>query len=85
MDRTVDIYTHESDMARMERSNARLSFLCITLIVILLATNGGWLYYESQFTDVQTTTIEAQQDGAGVNFVNGGDFNYGSESKDSNN
>jgi len=85
MERTVDIYVHEQDMSRMERSNARAHFLNIVLIVILLATNIGWLYYESQFSDISTTTIEAQQDGEGINFVNGGDFNYGAESKDNNN
>lgn len=85
MDRTVDIYVHEQDMSRMERSNARSHFLNIVLIVILLATNIGWIYYENQFTDIRTTTIEAQQDGEGINFVNGGDFNYGAESKDNNN
>ena len=85
MERTVDIYVHEQDMSRMERSNARSHFLNIVLIVILLATNIGWLYYESQFSDISTTTIEAQQDGEGINFVNGGDFNYGAESKDNNN
>lgn len=85
MERIVDIYVHEQDMSRMERSNARSHFLNLVLIVILLATNIGWLYYESQFSDISTTTIEAQQDGEGINFVNGGDFNYGAESKDNNN
>lgn len=83
MERSVDIYVHEQDMARMERSNSRLSFLCVVLLVILLATNGGWLYYESQF-ETKTTTIEAEQDGAGINFVNGGDFSYGTESESNN-
>lgn len=85
MERSVDVYVHEEDMARMERSNSRSHFLCLVLLIVLLATNGAWLYYESQFTDVSTTTIEAQQDGSGFNFVNGGDFNYGAESKDNNN
>lgn len=85
MERSVDIYVHEEDMARMERSNTRSHFLCLVLLIVLLATNGAWLYYESQFTNVRTTTIEAQQDGSGSNFVNGGDFNYGTASKDNNN
>lgn len=31
MERTVDIYVHEQDMSRMERSNARSHFLCLPL------------------------------------------------------
>ena len=82
MERTVDIYVHEQDMSRMERSNARSHFLNIVLIVILLATNIGWIYYESQFTDV-STTIQAEQDGAGSNIISGGDY-YGTESENNN-
>ena len=82
MERSVDIYVHEEDMARMERSNARTHFLCIILLIVLLATNGAWLYYESQFTDV-STTIQAEQDGAGTNIISGGDY-YGTESEDNN-
>lgn len=83
MERTVDIYVHEQDMSRMERSNARSHFLNIVLIVILLATNIGWIYYENQFTDI-STTIEAQQDGAGSNIISGGDITYGAESENNN-
>ena len=81
MERTVDIYVHEQDMARMERSNARSHFLNVVLIIILLATNIGWLYYESQYTDLTTTyTQEAdiETNGGGNAYVNnGGDLNYG--------
>ena len=85
MDKVVDYLVYEQSQVRSDRTNRRLWILCIILIVSLLGTNAGWLYYENQFTDVSTTTIEAQQDGEGINFVNGGDFNYGSESKDNNN
>ena len=67
---------YESAMARMERANKRLWIIVIILIATLIATNAGWIYYESQF---QTTTIEAEQDGGGVNIVGGGDISYGSE------
>ena len=85
MDKVVDYLVYEQSQVRSDRTNRRLWILCIILIVSLLGTNAGWLYYENQFTDISTTTIEAQQDGEGINFVNGGDFNYGSESKDNNN
>lgn len=64
----------ESALARLERTNRRLFILCIILILLLLATNIGWLYWENQFEDV-VTTIEAQQDGNGTNTVIGGDYN----------
>ena len=82
MEKSVDIYVHEQDMARMERSNTRSHFLCLVLLIVLLETNGAWLYYESQFTDV-STTIQAEQDGAGTNIISGGDY-YGTESENNN-
>ena len=50
---------------------------------MLVATNGAWIWYESQFSDIETT-IEAEQDGSGVNIVSGGDLDYGAEGKDNN-
>jgi hypothetical protein len=63
----------ESALARLDRTNRRLFILCIILILLLLATNIGWLYWENQFEDV-VTTIEAQQGGNGTNTVIGGDY-----------
>lgn len=85
MDKVVDYLVHEQSQVRADRVNRRSFIIIIILIIALVGTNAGWIYYENQFTDVSTTTIEAQQDGEGINFVNGGDFNYGSESKDNNN
>lgn len=64
----------ESALIRLERANRRLFILCIILILLLLATNMGWLYWENQFEDV-VTTIEAQQNGSGNNTIIGGDYN----------
>lgn len=76
-------YVAESHAARLERSNRRMFILCIILIIALLATNGLWFWYESQFETVATSTsIDAEQDGGGVNIVGAGDINYGAESKD---
>ena len=74
---------HEGDMARMERANKRLWVVIIILIVALIGSNAGWIYYESQFVD--EVSVEQEVDtGKGDAFVNGiGDFNYGqSETKD---
>lgn len=73
-------YILDAQGARLERSNKRLFILCVVLLIVLLATNGGWLFYESQFSDETTTMIEAEQDGD-VNVIGGGDVTYGSESK----
>ena len=81
----IPYFAHEGEMSRMERTNKRLWILIIILIVALIGTNAGWIIYESQFTEVVTTTeIEAEQDGD-YNFVSGGDLNYGAESKNQDN
>ena len=80
---SVPYIVHEASMARMERQAKRLWITVLALIVILVATNGAWIWYESHFSDI-VATIEAEQDGSGVNIVSGGDLDYGAESKDNN-
>ena len=78
----VPYIAYESTMARMERANKRSFIIIIILIIALIATNAGWVIYESQFETVETSTqIEAEQDGAGVNIVGGDDIYYGAESQ----
>lgn len=77
--------THEADMSRMERINRRLWILCIILIVTLLGTNAGWLYYESQFVE-ESTTVEQEVDtgdGEATVIGVGGDY-YGEGKTDGN-
>ena len=81
----VPYIVHESAMARAERSAKRLWTVIILLIVLLVVTNGAWLWYESQFEVVETTTIEAEQDGSGVNIVGGGNVDYGAKGNDNKN
>ena len=79
---SIPYVVHESAMARMERTNKRLWITILTLIFLLVGSNCLWLYYEMSFEDVvTTTTIEAEQDGAAVNIVGGGDVDYGAESE----
>lgn len=80
---SIPYIAHESAMARAERTAKRLWITIILLIVMLVGTNGAWIWYESQFTDI-VTTIEAEQDGSGVNIVSGGDLDYGAESEGNN-
>jgi hypothetical protein len=80
-----DKYIHEVYATALERANKRLWILCVILIILFVGTNAGWLYYESQFEDVTTTTtIDAQQDGSGNNTVVGGDYEPTSEDNKNN-
>ena len=82
---SVPYIAHESAMARAERTAKRLWFTILTLIFLLVGSNCVWIWYNSQFEVVETTSIEAEQDGSGVNIVSGGDLDYGAESKDNQN
>lgn len=50
----ISQYTHERDMARMERIIHRLIILCMILFVALVS----FIIYESQFEVVKETTTE---------------------------
>lgn len=77
----VPYLVYESITARLERTIEKLWVLCIMLIVLFVSSNIAWIYYENSFVDsVETTTIQAEQDGAGTNVIIGGD-SYGTESE----
>lgn len=81
----VSYIVFESTIARFDRVIKRLWISILILVFLLVGTNIGWLYYQSQFETVtETTTQDVKQDtkdGGNNSFV-GGDI-YGS-SKDSN-
>lgn len=54
-DKKIDFYSFEEITSRMERTNVRLWIMCIILILALISTNLGWVYYENQFTDTEVT------------------------------
>lgn len=60
---TLDIIT-----ALTERTIKRLWITIILLIVLLVASNGAWLWYESQFETI-TTTQEVEQTTEGGDIV----------------
>lgn len=81
----VPYIVYEGSMARQERTIKRLWILAIILIVALVGTNAGWIYYESQWQYVDTTTSqEVTQDvdsGGGSATITGiGDMNNGESS-----
>lgn len=80
-EKNVSYLAFESSQARMERVNKRLWIVVLVLIVSLLATNAGWIYYESQYEDV-VVTQEATSDGnSDIHLQNVGGDIYGGESE----
>lgn len=82
-EKMIPYIAFESVTSRQERTIKRLWVLCIILIVALLGTNAGWIYWENQFEDVVVTQdVEATADGESDLNLNtiGGDF-YGGESE----
>lgn len=72
----IPFVAHEADMTRMERIIRRLWILNIILILILLATNAGWLIYENSFEDVYTSVDQEVDTGEGDATVIGvGNYN----------
>lgn len=77
---------HEGEMARQERHIKRLWILCIIIFAALIATNAGWIWYESQWQD-EVITQEINQDSGdgGENVyrgIIGGDYYGTAESED---
>lgn len=72
---TVSFFVHESVQASMERTIKRLWITIILLILMLVGTNGAWLYYESSFEEIGIV----QENAEGYNnFIgNDGDIVYG--------
>ena len=74
----IPYFAHEGEMTRMERTNQRMLFIIILLVVSLVGTNLAWVIYESQFQDV-VISQEGYADESSQNFFNGtGEMNYGS-------
>lgn len=84
MDKQIPYFSHEGDMARMERTNRRLFIIIIILIAALLGTNAAWLYYENQFTETKVEIEADQETSDGNNYVVGGNMNGEAESQNDN-
>ena len=61
---SVPYVVHESAMARAERHTKALVWVIVLLIVLLVGSNGAWLWYENQFEVVEETTTTITQDNA---------------------
>ena len=76
---SVPYVVYESAQTRMERTNKRLTFALILAVLLIFATNTGWLIYESQFETVEEgEKIQIEADEGNANFIgNNGDINNG--------
>ena len=71
---TVPYIVHEGTMARAEIMIKRLWITILLLIVLLVGTNAGWIWFESQFEYSQTTQEVTQESNHGDNSFIGGDI-----------
>lgn len=71
----VPRWAYEVEMAHKERTERRLWVVILVLILALIGSNAGWIWYESQFETVSTTTQEVTQEAEnGENHFIGGDY-----------
>ena len=63
----VPFIVHEGTMARAEITIKRLWITILLLIVLLVGTNAGWIWFESQFEYSQTTQEVMQESNHGDN------------------
>lgn len=79
MDKDLTAWSVEQALMHADKANKRAYVIIIMLIVALLGSNAGWLYYESQWEVVETSqTVNQKADGASTNTYVGGDM-YGSD------
>ena len=68
---------------RHERREKRLVWLIVLLIVLLVGSNIGWLVYESQFVETETTkeniVVDADENGVANYIGNDGDIINGKD------
>ena len=64
---TVPYFVYEGTVNRDDKKNRRLFIALLIAIILLFASNMGWLIYESQYN-----TFSYSQDGNGLNNINTG-------------
>lgn len=84
---TISYFVYEDAMVRAERHLKRQIMVIILLLIALIGTNAGWLWYESQFqmTEITKEVKQDVQTGDGDLTITGiGDI-YGTSETESNN
>jgi hypothetical protein len=51
-ERMIPYFSHEGDMARMERANKRLWIVILVLIIAFVSSNVYWIWRENQYEDI---------------------------------
>ena len=59
----VPYIVHEVAVARLERVIKRMWVLVLSLIILLVASNGAWIWWESQYQTIETTITQENADG----------------------
>ena len=75
----------ERMQAKDERNDRWRNIIIVLLIIFLVVTNAMWLIVWNQYDYVDGYSIEAEQDGEGINILGGGDVNYGAENNNTQN
>ena len=70
----VPYIAHESAVARLERVINRMWVLVLSLIILLVASNGAWIWWESQYQTIETTATQENADGYNNYIGNAGDI-----------
>lgn len=73
---------YEKTVVMNEVREKRKDIIIGILIVLFFIETALWLYHISQYEVVDDVSIEAEQDGEGVNIIGGGDVDYGAEGND---
>lgn len=72
---SIPYIAHELAMARAERTAKRLWITILTLIFLLVVSNCIWIWYESQFEEIEI--VQENEDGYNNFIGNDGDIVYG--------
>ena len=73
---SIPYYVAEGMIDRLSATNKRLWVMCILLIVLLVGSNGLWIWYESQFMYYEQS-VEQEIESEGNTTVIGIGDNYG--------
>lgn len=72
---SVPFAVYESAMTRAERNFKRMWVLIIILLALFVGTNAAWIWYESQFEEIEI--VQENEDGYNNFIGNDGDITYG--------
>lgn len=78
----IPYFAHEGMMVRLDRANKRLVIALVVAVLLIFASNAGWLYAWMQYDYVgEDMTIESNGDGiANYNYTGGnGGVIYGTD------